>query len=889
MVVEDRWRIEALVGAGGMANVYQARSPSGDLAAVKVMHADAAASADLVEQFEAEGRVMARLDHENAVGVISSGRLEDGTPYLVMELLRGLPLDRLLHNRGGALPASEALLIVDQALDIVDECHRMGIVHRDIKPANLFVTSDGVVKVLDFGVARVEGERDPALEKNKRLGTPAYMSPEQALNAATGVDGRSDVFSMGAVLYALTAGKAIRETSSGDEAFILAATTPPSSLARAAPHLPLSVIRVVDTALAWNPNDRYQTAAEMSEAIRGVLDAGVADTDGGPEDKRADLMQKLGLVVARDDDALDLDTRREKLRVTRDLFRIVAATLGTTLQYDWSHHQAEARRQQLFNALTRALERFPAGLGWTIRPYGFDFGSEPVWEPAHGTDDIPYNLFAGGFRSMRILPGIDREELDALLRLLMTDPVRELEVQDDLGTVFVERGFAHVEAQLVAAFDMDLLMDHVDVQAEFAELRDAIRGELAADFDDRAGVAGMVAEAGEGALKEADAIAISFERGAVEQLSVPEATSVSAEAMERFAPVFLAEASQTDDRTWIVLAEAVRDGLSTGDDALLREPFEELVAEYVERGDTERLVELLEGVLPLLDEREVERFVPMVATPGAVRLLIDRVIATGHADAPFALRPVMAQVWSCVDRRAHGSLLRAFTTLYGTPSAEALRGAVERTVSGNEHFIGEALEAATGRLADDLIDLLSLSDREQAAHRALQRASKNPDTNVRVLALSHALTNPSEGVLAETAALLSHADAAARLATVELLAGLRVAAAAPKVLAVASSDEFHDRPLRERQVLLKYLFDNTEREAERLASELVRRHGLFGDRRVDPTRLLAVQLLGEYSASEDALEAAKAAAARVWWNPKELRDAAQVAVDGITARLRSAR
>ena len=132
--------------------------------------------------------------------------------------------------------------------------------------------------------------------------------------------------------------------------------------------------------------------------------------------------------------------------------------------------------------------------------------------------------------------------------------------------------------------------------------------------------------------------------------------------------------------------------------------------------------------------------------------------------------------------------------------------------------------------------------------------------------------------------MLNHSDAAARLAVLELLTGLRVSIAAPKVLAIAEDDGFHDRALRERQVALKFLFENAFDEAEHLAAELTRKHGLFGDRRVDPTRVLAVQLLGAYGRSADAADAVKSARARVWWNPKELRAAAEAAAAAIAAR-----
>lgn len=888
IVVCDRWTIEGRIGLGGMAGVYQARHGD-ERAAVKIMHNDAAANEDLVAQFATESRVMAALKHPSIPHVIETGRLDDGTPFMVMELLEGVPLDRLQRNSGGLLGVEEGLLIVDQALGLLDYCHSHGIIHRDIKPANLFVTSDGEVKVLDFGVAKVEGEPDPAVEKNSRLGTPAYMSPEQALNAAAGLDGRSDLFSMGAVLHALLSGKAMRATASGDDAFILAATTPPKSVARAAPHLPLSVIRIVDRALAWAPQDRFQSADEMSTAIGAALDSGVlVETNAEGNDARAALRLALGGAVLQDEEALGADARAEKLNATRDILRLTASAFGVVSQYSWDHEQAVARRESAFEALTAGLEQFRGGISWTVRPYGFEYSGEAVWEPQSGTDDIPYNLFSGGFRLTRFDAGITFEEFDEFLALMMMDPVADLAVEDDLGTLFVERDFPHIAAELVTSFDINLLKEHTALEDEFAELRAAVDGQLGEDLADQADVVGLMAEVGEAGLKEADALAISFDRGAVEQLAVNEITLVPDEWIAANRESLEAEGAK-DDRTYAILAEAIEGAIDSDDVALLSGPLEELTNALADAEDVDGFVELVMSVSVYLPAHHLPEFLRMVMDVAGTRLLMQAVrAASQNGDQAIGATDEFREIYRHLDARSFTHLFEAFMVMSdipgAQPSAEPLWRPIERLVQGNCAVVGVGLAEAPLEMAKRLVELLGMLGSDADANKALQQASKNPNPRVRLLAVERALEQPSEAVLSEVGSLLASPDGDVRLDTLALLDRNRLGVASRTVLAVVRQDSFHDQPLRERQLAMKYLFENAPDDAETLACEIAKKHGLFGDKRLNPSRLLAVQMLGAFGSSAEAVEAVKSARSRVWWNSKELREAAKASFERISAR-----
>ena len=182
-VLHGKWRLDSFIGRGGSADVYAATHRNGKRAAVKILHAQYASSPELMKRFLREGYVANSLNHAGAVSVLDDDRCEDGSAYLVMELLEGSPLSDFAKKK---IPLSlgAVLRIADEVLDVLAAAHERGIVHRDIKPGNLFLTNAGQTKVLDFGIARLlePDGGEPLTLSGTSLGTPAYMAPEQALS-----------------------------------------------------------------------------------------------------------------------------------------------------------------------------------------------------------------------------------------------------------------------------------------------------------------------------------------------------------------------------------------------------------------------------------------------------------------------------------------------------------------------------------------------------------------------------------------------------------------------------------------------------------------------------------------------------------------------------------
>lgn len=868
-----------------MATVYVAHDAAEATVAVKVLSRDAAGDATQVAQFEAEARLLHRFDSPNTVRFIESGTTADQAPYYVMEFLHGVTLDQLALNQGGRMNVDEALVIADAALGAFEHFHELGVVHRDIKPANIVVTRLGEVKVIDFGAARVEGEPDPALTRNTRLGTPAYMSPEQALNAAAGVDPRSDIFSLGATLFRVLSGRKFRDVDSSDEAFVLAATTPPVSLARAAPDMPLSVIRLVDRSVAWNPADRYQDAASMREAIREILRAGATareSTTSDAQSRHKQMLQSLGRIVAREEGSLDPDAQKEKLREIKEFFRHCSSVFGCAKQYDWKHDQTVDRRRKAFAALEQSLARYTEGLAWTLRPYSFDYLDETVWEPTSGTDDIPYNLFSSGFRIVRVLPGLTFEEFESFLELMQTDPVKALPPEDDLSTVFIERRYKHVEAELVTSFDVSLLQDHLDVQDELAQLRKEIEGQLDADFAERADVAGMLAAVGDGGLKETDAVALDFQKSAAEQLAAPPDTTFSGPVAAEMHQRLVGEASAWDDRTYAVLARAFRDAVGRGDRALLADPLRELVGEYIEAANGAALARLvLDGGLELDDpDSRSEWFrclLDRTSLPPFLREVTAREYSTADALAP------LVEVLDAMPGTVFQPLFQAYLATFGEPVAAHIRAYLSRHLNHNEKFVGEALATAAAELAQDLI-LLLCEKPGPGANAALQKAARNRSLKIRLRALSQTIADPNEATLTELNNLLRCDDAEVRTHAIALVRDRRQSVAAPKLLAILREPEVHSRALLERQQLLATVFEIAPGEAEILCREMVQTHGFLPDARLEPSRKLAAEMLGTYAQSEEALAALASASSFWWWNSAELKESARAAIQAIQSR-----
>lgn len=266
-VLLGKYRVESVIGRGGMGLVVKAVHLGLDEeVAIKLLRDDVPIADETIARFIREAQAAVKLKSEHIARITDVGTFEDGKPYMVMELLEGQDIGQLIAERG-RLQASLAIDLVIQACEALAEAHSLGIVHRDIKPTNLFLTSrpDGslLLKVLDFGISKSPAGAELSLTQTwSMLGSPAYMSPEQ-MRSARHVDARSDIWSLGAVLYEALEGHLPFPAESFSEVCVKVAIDAPAPMVATPPALAAVVLRC----LAKLPDERFASVAELGRAL----------------------------------------------------------------------------------------------------------------------------------------------------------------------------------------------------------------------------------------------------------------------------------------------------------------------------------------------------------------------------------------------------------------------------------------------------------------------------------------------------------------------------------------------------------------------------------------------------------------------------------------------
>jgi hypothetical protein len=272
-VLREKWRIDTLLGAGGMAIVYSATHVNnGRRAAIKVLHPALGNNTEVRTRFLREGYLANKVEHPGTVAVLDDDVADDGGVYLVMELLEGETLEARRERLGRPLPFPEVLSIGDRLLDVLAAAHDKGIVHRDIKPDNIFLTRDGAVKVLDFGIAGLRALKGArlTLAGSGAIGTPAFMPPEQAHGRWDEVGPRTDIWAVGATMFSLITGRLVHTAPQLTDLMLAAMTQPAPPIASVMPGLPPPVARMIDKALSFDAKDRWADARAMQLALRAA-------------------------------------------------------------------------------------------------------------------------------------------------------------------------------------------------------------------------------------------------------------------------------------------------------------------------------------------------------------------------------------------------------------------------------------------------------------------------------------------------------------------------------------------------------------------------------------------------------------------------------------------
>lgn len=276
-----RYQIQKLVGTGGMGALFAAEHVEiGRKVAIKVLHPDFRVSEDIFARFKQEATLAASLSHTNVCPVFDFGRLEDGTPYLIMDLLEGLTLADLIA-REGSLESRRAVRIFAQICDALTHAHKKGVAHRDLKPSNIMIENDEgieLAKIVDFGIAKsLEKDAPQLTAAHETIGSPYYMSPEQC--QATPIDHRTDIYSLGCLMYETLTGRTPFRAQNALQMMFAHVHNEPDAMAEIAPTaaIPPALEQVVLKAMRKNPDDRYQTAEELKIAAFTAVGAKTLD------------------------------------------------------------------------------------------------------------------------------------------------------------------------------------------------------------------------------------------------------------------------------------------------------------------------------------------------------------------------------------------------------------------------------------------------------------------------------------------------------------------------------------------------------------------------------------------------------------------------------------
>ncbi len=288
-VIAETYRIVGKLGAGGMGSIYEAEHVRmGRKFALKLLDPAFAENEEVFQRFKREAEIAGQLGHPNIVEVVDFNRTDDGIPYMVMEKLLGMDLaDWVAHH--GAFSFQQAYTILSEVVDALEAAHAAGVVHRDLKPQNIFLCEKGrrsdYAKLLDFGISKMKQSGSIVTKTNAVMGTPYYMSPEQAEGKNTEIDSRTDIFALGAIIYEMLTGKLAFYAPSVPTAMFRVCYEEPEPITELVPNLPDGLDAVLAKALAKDKEERYASARALGDDLDRVFQGQQATFETGTAHK----------------------------------------------------------------------------------------------------------------------------------------------------------------------------------------------------------------------------------------------------------------------------------------------------------------------------------------------------------------------------------------------------------------------------------------------------------------------------------------------------------------------------------------------------------------------------------------------------------------------------
>jgi eukaryotic-like serine/threonine-protein kinase len=940
-VIKGKWTVDALLGVGGMAAVYAATHRNNQRAALKILHADFAREKAICERFLREAYVSNKVGHPATVQVLDDDQTESEEPFLVMELLEGQTVRDAWKKAGRAMPVTEVLAITEAVLDCLAACHAIGVIHRDLKPANIFLTNDGVVKVLDFGVAQFRSATAERTAMGTALGTPAYMSPEQAMGLVDQLDGRADIFSVGAMMHALITGQRINNGRTEQEALVMAATKPVPSVARTLPNLPIEIIQIVDKSLQWDRRNRYADAREMQASVTDALfkhggrltprragqpgqalplaphQHAIPHHVGGLAQPVAPVAAISPQVVTTVPPPAVLEARRSgpqsvptvpgrggqaqggapqppvvisslsaadpadgdpRVQALRDLMKHFDRTLPSVRQLGWAHPATERALRTAFEAIADALSKDPRVMSFGLRPYSFTVGAAGVGAASTVWEPAPpYDA-------------IPYNLFAAGLRTLSVDPGITMGELRELLTLFMlDPGRDLPPEDDIAAAFWERGLPHVRYESvdAFAEGDGAEREAFYSESDQ------VEAQAHDAARQhtmrvEAKAMVVSTDRGAFGQQRPPSVLALDTVVRTVFHEQLEVNREQWSERYIDALVEGYLDCAVNRDAPLVLASLRKSAADLVVAGRIAVVVQLQQAVVERLGQRASGGDRPKLAAAftnalfGAEVLELTLKHLKEHPENVPSLQPILATL----SGGELPTMLGALRDELPPPVRDAVIGFVERVSPGREAEIGAA---ATGLDADTACAIVGLLARATTpgARQALLSLANSEEVNVRIEA--KVLVAGAEHAHGELAQGLESPSPLVRMAALRAIARHKVRGAWPAVARATKAADLSELGLDERREILRALIVVSPQSGEPMALELAKKGGVLLSAEREATRLAAIQALGEHSRSRAIAQALEELMQSRWGTSEETRAAAQAAARAILARAREAK
>jgi serine/threonine protein kinase len=931
-LISGKWRLDALIGVGGMAAVYMATHRNGSMAAVKILHEEVALNQEVRERFLREAYIANKVNHPGTVKVLDDDKDEHGAPYIVMELLRGESIESRAQRAGGRLAITDTLDILDQTLAVLESAHAQTIVHRDLKPENLFMTEQAQVKVLDFGIARLR--EDNAARRTQTglvMGTPAFMAPEQAMGRWSDVDARTDLWAMGATGFTLLTGLPVHEAETAGEMLVAAATRPARSLARVLNGAPFPLVAMLDRALAYERDNRFpdatsfrQELAKVRASLKGEVSLEQPQSPQKPLVPATVVGNEAPLPLLQTNQEADESRERietfdpssnsdEEIARMVKVFALLERALTSTKQYSKDHPEPKRRVDEAFRELAAALMTCDIALAWNLTPYSFTARDEVLWEPEAPWNRVPYQLFSDGVRTMGFAPGLDQTEFQSWLSLIILDPTSDFAPEDDLVTLLWDANLDHVFFQAIDSFaegNQDqraryeaeranvIAGAHVDHTQELTEAWATERRPGKRSAAERNNAAAKSRELmqliarGDGNDAEAQARVANLNL-----MEDSEATSeaVGALQVDETTRALLAARMEIDvaaisERFVVAAAEAfvvsAKNGRSAAVTAPLRRAVDSLASSAPHKA-VDMILELREAVMVENKEAETESLretmTSEVLSPTTL-LAILRGSAKLDDDARVEYLKGVARVLICLQPQHFDPALTFLGESAAGELQQLLFTCITRNSRGNEAKIATLFATAPVDLGLSLVRLLAELD-TPAAKEAVAMGSQSPHALVRIEALGHIEGVAGTRLRLELKKLLEDPDPAVRLLALRAMESHNITIAGPFLVLRIQDPEFIKLSLEERTQALRALGRLRPKRCEEVCIALLADARLLRTGGREETRELAAQVLGEVAASDPALflleSIAKSSGFR---NSRRVRDAASAALERLKQR-----